>query len=386
MKQVTVTGLVLAGLWASAASGQQNTQDDAAALRAELDALRTRIDELESAPTASSSLGERIEISGDLRYRHETINDDARPYRSRHRIRARLRFDGEVTDNVSVNVTLATGSLNPVSANQTLGNGFSRKDIGVDRAYFDWSINDSLSMRGGKMANPMHRAGGHHLIFDSDLNPEGLALRYDNDGLFANIGVFWADERGSEDDALLAAFQGGYAVMLGDAELTLGASYYDYSNTQGFPPYFLGINLGNTVDADGNLINDYNLVELFAELNLDLGGQPLALFADVVENTEADTFEQGYAVGARWRRASAPGDWDVRWAYEDIEADAVMALFTDSDFGGGGTDSKGHVFRGTYVLRDAISLSATYFVNERGAAAGNERDYNRLQLDVSFDF
>jgi hypothetical protein len=127
-------------------------------------------------------------------------------------------------------------------------------------------------------------------------------------------------------------------------------------------------------------------VELFAELNMELGNQPLRLFVDTVKNTEADNREKGFAVGARWRSASNPGDWDVRWAYQDLEADAVVSLFTDSDFGGGGTDNKGHVFRGTYVVRDAIELSGTYFINERGEAAGNKRDYNRLQLDVIFEF
>jgi hypothetical protein len=386
MKPVTVTSFILAGLWASSTGAQPSAGDDAASLRAELDALRERIDELETESADSGSFADRVDISGDLRYRHESINDDARPYRNRHRIRARVRFDGQVTDDLTVNLTLATGGSNPVSANQTLGNGFSRKDIGVDRAFFDWSITESLGMRGGKMANPMRRAGGHHLIFDSDLNPEGLALSYEKNGIFINIGGFWTEERSGEDDALLAAFQGGYGFMLGDSELTLGASYYDYSNTQGFPPYIIGLNGGNSVDSDGNLVNDYNLVEVFAELDLDLGMHPLLLFADVVENTEADALEQGFAVGARWRRASDPGEWDVRWAYQDLEADAVLSLFTDSDFGGGGTDSKGHVFRGTYVLRDGISLAGTYFVNERGEGAGNKRDYNRLQLDVSFSF
>jgi len=163
-------------------------------------------------------------------------------------------------------------------------------------------------------------------------------------------------------------------------------SYYDYTHAQGFPPFFLGLAQGNIVDGAGNLINDYDLAELFAVLDMNLGGQPLQLFVDIVNNTAADAYESGFAVGARWRDASAPGSWEVGWVYEDLEADAVIANFTDSDFAGGGTDGRGHAFRGVYAFRDNVDFTGTLFINERGEAAGNERDYDRLQLDVNFRF
>jgi hypothetical protein len=353
-------------------------------LRAEIESLRTRLDDLDS----STEAGNRVQFSGDLRYRHEYIDDEAASTdRNRQRIRARLDIDATLSDDLEVGFVLATGGSNPVSANQTLDGGFSRKDIGFDRAFFAWSASDQVTLTGGKMGNPLFRPGGHHLIFDSDLNPEGLALGYDAEHVFATVGTFWADERSSGDDAILYAFQGGYRSMIGrDSELIVGASYLNYDNTKGYEPFYLGEPQGNTVDANGNLVNDYNLVELFAQLDLMAGNQPLRLFVDFVRNTAADNYDTGSAIGARWRRASEPGSWDVSWAYEDLEADAVIATFTDSDFNGGGTDGKGHVLKGSYVLRDNVTLNGTYFINKIGAAAGNEHDYNRLQLDISFKF
>lgn len=366
------------------AAGQALAQnDEAAELRAEIDALRARLDAIEAPAGSSRSL----DFSGDLRYRHETINDDASAERNRHRIRARFRMNAELSEDLEVGITLATGASNPVSANQSLDGGFSRKDIGFDRAYFDWSINDEVSLTGGKMGISLFRPGGHHLIFDSDLNPEGLQLSYEGDRVFANLASFWVEERSSTSDALLYALQGGFNAELGDnVELTIGAGYLDYKNTQGFEPFYLGEPQGNIVDGAGNLVNDYDLAEIFAEARLEAGGYPLRIFLDYVENTAADQFETGYAFGVRWRSTSNPGDWDVRWAYEDLEADAVIATFTDSDFIGGGTDGKGHVFRAGYQLRNNVRLNGTYFLNERGAAAGNERDYKRLQLDINFLF
>lgn len=381
MNHATIVVSLSFALLASLANAQPGSAPTTGELRAEIDALRARLDELDE----STDEQRQMEFSGDLRYRHETINDDAATTeRNRHRIRARFGMDADLGDDLSIGIVLATGASNPVSANQSLDGGFTRKDIGFDRAFFAWDINDELTMRGGKMGIPMFRPGGNHLIFDSDLNPEGLFLGYDGANVFANIGGFWVEERGSAADAILYALQGGYRAMIaGDAELTIGLSYYDYKNTRGFEPFYLGEPQGNTVDAAGNLVNDYNLAEIFGQVELQAGGQPLRLFFDYVENTEASLFGTGYAFGARWRSASNAGDWEVGWAYEDLEADAVVATFTDSDFIGGGTDGKGHILRAAYRVRENVRLNGTYFLNETGA---NDIDYNRLQLDITFMF
>lgn len=379
MKFSSAAALALAGLLPAAVTAQPDPET--AELRAELEALRERLDEID----ASSSDTDRLEFSGDLRYRHETINNDAASTeRHRHRIRARFGMTADLGDDLTVGMTLATGASNPVSANQSLDGGFTRKDIGFDRAFFSWDINEELELRGGKMANPLFRPGSHHLIFDGDLNPEGLALRYDGSNVFANIAGLWVEERGGDDDAILYALQGGYQRMIGDgAELTVGASYLDYSNTQGFLPFWLGLPQGNTVDGFGNLVYDYNLAEIFGQVETEAGGRPLRLFVDYVQNLEADALDTGFALGMRWGSASNPGEWDVSWVWEDLEADAVIATFTDSDFIGGGTDGKGHVFRGAYRLRNNVRLNGTYFLNETGSS---ETDYRRLQLDISFLF
>lgn len=383
MKNAIATSLVLTSVLVSQAGAQPGGSAETERLRAEIEALRERLDAIESGAVTS----ERWSFSGDLRYRHETINDDATAERSRHRIRARLGIGATLGDDLEVGIRLATGADNPVSANATLDGGFARKDIGFDRAYFAWDATETLELRGGKMGTPFVRPGDNQLIFDNDLNPEGLALRFDGDRVFARVAGLWVDERSGADDAILMALQGGFEGTIGeDTALVVGLGYYDYQETQGFAPFYDGTPQGNTVDLAGNLVNDYDLAQIFVEIGFDVGGEPLQLFADYVENTAAATGDTGFSVGARWREASAPGTWDVSWQYADVEADAVVATFSDSNFGGGGTDGVGHVFRTSYYVRDNVRLNGTYFLNERGEAAGNERDYNRLQLDVSFLF
>jgi hypothetical protein len=397
--------------WTSLAAAQSSVDAEIAAIRAEMAALSARLERLELAtgspagspapaqaaaaaeaprvvePRVAAAATPNVRFSGDLRYRHESINEDLEAERQRQRIRARFGVTADVADNVRLGLTLATGGDDPISANQTLDTGFSRKPIGVDRAFFSWAATEQLTFTGGKMANPFYRPGNHHLIYDNDLNPEGLALRYSGSNWFANYAGLWVEERGADDDSIMLGGQFGYRRMLDEGlRLTLGASYYDYLDTQGRTPFWDGEAVGNRVDAAGNYLNDFNLGELFAELNLTPGERPVTLFADYVVNTEADEADVGFAIGASLGEVTRPGTWRIGYSYQDLEADAVIGTFTDSDWGGGGSDATGHVVEFNYGFRERLVFGFRYFLNERGADVDNEHDYNRLQADVQFNY
>ncbi|MBU4366598.1 MAG: putative porin, partial [Kiritimatiellae bacterium] len=143
-----------------------------------------------SAPTiptpAQKSWADYITLKGDVRLRYETINDDSKVNsqgenytRDRARIRARLGAEGKVEDLKS-GIRFSTGGADPVSGNQTLGNGFQKKDIRLDLAYIDYSFlgNSPAEVRaiGGKMENPLITMPDD-LAWDADLTPEGLAAK-----------------------------------------------------------------------------------------------------------------------------------------------------------------------------------------------------------------
>jgi len=84
--------------------------------------------------------------------------------------------------------------------------------------------------------------------------------------------------------------------------------------------------------------------------------------------------------------AKDPGSWSIDWAWEDLEADATFGLLSDSDFGVGGTDARGHVLKGNYMIRTNLSTQFAYYLTEVGENQGTPRDSDRLQLDLSFKF
>jgi len=328
-----------------------------------------------------------ISIKGDFRLRYEGIDEQGEESRARGRYRARLAIAADVHPNVTVVMELASGADNPTSRNVTFDGGFTTKDIGLDLAYVEWAANNNLAVYGGKMKNPLYRAGGAPLIWDGDLNPEGIAAKFSKGAFFGTVASFSVEERSSGSDSLLMAVQVGGKFKLSDnLKLTTGVGYFGYSNTIGNEPFYDGKSKGNSVDIDGNYIYEYQNTEFFAQLDTRIGDWPLSFYAQWVSNSEVDEEDSGYAVGTKIGSAKAKGDMEFSWTYQDIEADAVIATFNDSDYGGGGTDASGHILKGKYAVSKSISLAGTYFVNEIDRFQGTEHDYSRFQLDAQFNF
>jgi hypothetical protein len=124
-----------------------------------------------------------------------------------------------------------------------MGAGFSDKPLWIDQAYFDWSTPLSgLKLQGGKMKNPFLAVGRNQMIWDHDLNPEGLAAQFSRKinatELFANASYFWVEERATTDDSFLIGGQAGLKHGLATADLTIGAGLFNYTNTKGSAAYY----------------------------------------------------------------------------------------------------------------------------------------------------
>lgn len=377
------------------------TTNELADIRTQLAALLDRVDALEAENTVlreaskksdKSSWADHIAMKGDFRYRYENIDPENSNTRERNRVRARLGVIADLPNDVEVGIGLASGGIDPLSTNQSLGSLGSTKDIRLDLAYFKWKANSKVSVVGGKFKNVFFRPEKHGLIWDGDYNPEGLGLTYSNGNFFANSALqFLESDSKKGSPRFVAGVQGGMATHIGDGLLTLGGGYYNI-NVEG-KQTFLGAFLGNSstcVDpatlSGCTYDNDYEEVELFAHFKTELSGRPLVLFADYVNNRDASDHDTGWSTGLKLGKASAPGTWEMSYTYQDLEADATFATLTDSDFGGGGTDAEGHIIKGAIAVNKNWKFGLTYFSNTRGGNRGIEEDYDRLQIDSAFKF
>ena len=382
MKNVLVAGAVALAL-SLPASALAQSQSDIDALKSQVDELNRKIEGLE-AKDAKTSWTEKVKIKADLRYRYEDIDQEGRESRERHRIRARLGIIGQVSDTVELGVQLATGGDDPRSTNQTLGGDGSTKDIGLDLGYVKWSPTGSVDVTAGKMKYPWEKNALSY-FFDGDYNPEGLAINFDNGGIFfANAHWFQIAERSSDDDSSVVGGQLGLRGDLGGIGLYGTVGYQDYIDVKGFAPCYEGNCNGNSVDASGNLIYDYNIIYASVGAKFDIG-PGLDVFAGYAQNQEADAGDTAYSYGAKLGKAKDPGTWEIGLAYEDHEKDALYGGIVDSDFGGGNTDVDGWVLKGGYAVAKNWTIGLTYLQNKIDKT-GTERDYDRYQLDFQWKY
>ena len=341
---------------------------------------------------------QNIKWSGDLRYRHESINDDtSSTQRDRNRIRARLKMEAKINDEWDATVRIATGSSDsPTSTNQTLGDSnsdsFSSKEFWLDQAYATYHPNayPGLSVYLGKMGNPFYKVGKNQLIYDGDLSLEGGAISYKWDidcDTSAKVtgGAFWLRERSTDADTSIFGVQGLVKRKLSkDSHLLGGLSYYDFGNIQG--QTLSGISSKGNTTAGGAYVNDYDILEGFGEYGFKLCNRPAAEFGSYVKNTAANTSnDTAWLVGAKYNKAKKKGTWEFSYNYRDVEKDAVVGGLCDSDFIGSGTDGKGHVLGFKYQLAKNVQAGLHYFINEKNVSTTKD-DYKMLQADLIFKF
>jgi len=211
---------------------------------------------------------------------------------------------------------------------------------------------------------------------------------------FISLGGFWIGESGGGSDTYLYGLQAGSTLKLTDTiSLTGGASVFKYDHIEGRGPVYDGEFFGNTSrlsvyhDPTSALIyeEDFTEVEAFLEAGSKIGGVPVKVFGDYVQNVDASDNDTGWLVGFGVGKCKDKGSWELKYNYRDVEADAVFGTFADSDLIGGGTDGRGHEIGAGYQLSKRAKLGLTYFVNERNRSTQAE-DFERLQVDLNFKF
>ena len=379
---------------------------------AELDYLKSQTKELrEEGAVVSNEVSKvkgadwatKIKFKGDLRLRDENIetervvNGDAvdAADRNRARIRARFGFDAKVTDNVKATVQIATGGDDPRSSNQTIGGENTRKSIGLDMAYIDWTFMNGGNLTAGKVKHPYWRPG-QSLFFDGDVNPEGIAVAFDRGMLFGSAYGWWLEERYNADpdsnnaDTIMLGAQLGAKFALFGGETRVAAHYYDLGGAQDSNPFYNGNSFGNTTYLQGTtpvLRYDYNVFMASAEMGLTLFDLPFSVWGDYAQNMADDVeYDTAYGFGVTLGKASNARTWEAGLFYQSIDKDALFAQFIDSDYNDGNTDGDGWVIKGGYAPVKNVTLNGTYFINTRNKDVGTELDYNRLQLDVNYKF
>jgi hypothetical protein len=373
---------------------------------------------------------DKLKFGGDMRLRFEDFFNKATSNgvntnpvdRPRERFRLRFGVTGALQD-ITAGFRLASGTGEQASTNQTMGNGFNQKTILIDQAYLSWKAHEVLRLTGGKMQNPFWQTYASDVMWDADVNPEGVAEQFeapagDRMSLFVNLAQLPLNEiSGSTADPWLFGNQIGTSVKIDeDTKVKIGVTYYGAKNEN--HQAIISTAAANSPvlqEANGRVTGGTVLAETFRlmhytmEVQTHLLALPLSIQADYVRNmahgSENTNYvarqNTGYQLGGIVGKAKNAKSWEAAYFYKHLEANASFSEFQDSDFGpNGGGNRKGHILWLAYAPRDYVQIKAKYFITRKlnpfissstpfgpiTTGLPQLADTNRFQLDVVVKF
>jgi len=332
-----------------------------------------------------------IAWNGDIRFRHEMNSRESGAPSSFHqqKIQGRISAKAKATEEADVEVRLATGT-GRTSTNQVMGanKDFQNYGIGLDRAYFDYhgSAENFFHFYGGRIKNTYTLVGGNDLLFDSDLNFDGLAFATDYEvapgvRVVFNQGFYWYSA-GTIQDAHLLSTQLGLRGKWDAFNMAVVGTFYNFDHMAG----------QTTTAAAGNPTSggvhtaDYRVMDGGIELGYDFGEMPLTFYGEYAKNSATTTQNKAYIAGIKFGKFKDAGTWVVLYDYRILEQTAFVGALTDGDCAAGGADIKCHRFRGGYQWSKGLMTGMSYYLGKTSVQSTGGLKYNRLQIDATFYF
>ncbi len=402
MKKETVLMLVVPLLLSMGARADE--MDD---LKAKVEAQDREIDQLkqqfqslegrqresetavEQTTEKKASWTDKLRIKGDVRVRFEDRQVESMTDNSRMRFRARVGVYTDDAQQMSGGIRVATGSSNgATSANQDFGTWSYQKNAWIDLAYLTYAPvwSNGLQLQIGKIKRPWIDVDT--LIWDHDVNPEGLSLVYQTPlgpvDLFAHLGHFIVVEQTSDDVQMTSGQVAGSVDLTERSALRVGGTAYMWRNirgakTPGSPSKNYGN--GNSTTTDGTdfyYATGFEIGQLFYDLTIKSGLADFTLFGEYLQNFDAiDDQDTAWLLGFGAQR----GKLACSYGYRDEQENSILAYFMDSDFAGSQI-GRGHRINAKYHFNQYFYLGLNYAIARTYA---DEKD-NTLLFDTVLKF
>jgi hypothetical protein len=317
-----------------------------------------------------------------------------------------------LSERSDAEIYLSTGvNSNPAGAYVTFGDAFRGKAISFSRAYFNYYFGNKDNPKTpklifGKMANPFWRGelGGYasEIFWDNDVNPEGVAARLplvnSRDFTLTNSTGFFSInipaknlltglttdtyQVGTQFKADSGFFHGAFSYYVFD-NLNSGLlvpevtpdGFIDTSTAQSAWLLRTGSGLQQTnghyfysPSAAGFGANTFNIVNLSVMLAPKVRPNSIQPFLhyEYLNNGSVNFDNTGYGITLGINKSKLPdgkatsqGDYTAWFTWRDVDADAALATFADSDLGAG-TDYRGYQIGFNYRIHDNMSFRAAW--------------------------
>ncbi len=323
---------------------------------------------LEPAPAPEvgnkKSWTDHIALKGDVRFRYEGFQQDGSfddDRRDRFRTRIRVGMSADVTERLRFGLELRNGDPNdPVSNNTSYDGAFQFKDFNLAQGFLDVQATDSLGVIIGKF-DAKKRWTVSDMQWDDDVTVEGLMENYDLSidgqglkGIDILAYQYILEESKSSADSYLFGAQFRSNFVFGEqSKFAVGAGFDYWENPQAIADLTTSGALGgnkmtNIVDSDGNLVSDFEILNLIAEYKYSLSKKwpvkfNLFYYQNLGARGIAEDEDTAYFARIQVGNYKKKGDIAFRYSYYDSAPDALFYVFTQSDTSRG-SDVNAHRF------------------------------------------
>lgn len=392
-------------------------------------------------PSVAQGLLDGFVFSGDLRLRDEQfwyskgLQGVSADDNNRFRYRVRFGFTKQIVPWALVGVRVVTDTTDYRSTNITVGENsdFSYDNIFLDRAYAQFNLPDpgidvKTVVLAGKFSNPfIWRTTLDKIMWDEDISPEGIAVTptwspTESTKVWANLAYFVELQQASLVDPRVWAYQLNASQKFKETfEVGARVSYYDWEHLENDPTVpatqtalarngFYARTFANGNQPIGFKNNSARILETSGYMNFGfIPDWPILVWGTYINNLSAD---DGIVAGVpvdkenqAWGVGTEFGD-AKKWvrlgvAYQWVEANSVIAEYTDSDMFDGKTNRRGFAFYGARELATNTELKVSLWegdaikTTQSGVGGGpynispatdSQADRSRLQVDLNFKY
>ncbi|MDR2192213.1 MAG: putative porin [Endomicrobium sp.] len=343
---------------------------------------------------------QNVKFNADIRLRFQSDWNSSDNTRDRERLRLRFGFEARPVENLSAAFGLATGKTSggadsePTSTNYTF-QGFGKAPIFVDYAYLQYDIAGMFKVNAGKLKAAMVTWNIKQLIWDTDINPEGVTVNFNRDlggglAIFGNAGWIFlnGDIRQGAGQPETYIFQPGITFSKGKISLKAALGYQQFVTK--------GRNLFST-PGNANFLGGYTSSTNFSLINPGIefkakevvGKYTIKVFSEYVKNIDDEVYKDnnegglfGFTFGDD--KIEKLGDWNIGYAARYLMARAIPAYLGFSDAYGGAGNARGYEIGFNLGLTKKASLAISYLNYD--VINGAENNKSLAQFDVSYKF
>ncbi len=341
----------------------------------------------------------KLNFYSDFRFRaeldrnSERTDGSSRDDRDRLRYRLRFGFKYSLNKNIEFGGRVRSGnSLNQQSPHVTLGKEFQSDDFSIDKAYLKVSNKKGYWAWAGKNGMPFWQQ--NELIWDDDVNPEGIAVggnyKLSEKLKFEHVvGYFIVGNAGK-------TFSNNSSINI--AQLKLNRNFGD-NNITISNGLINGTAMPNTSDGTDTFTMNYNILATSFQINLKKTGLKLGLdyfenLKNYNSNTQIDDVYKNQTSGFVGSLMYSYKKFQFTYYYAHIEKYAVIDYFAQDDWVRWGNSNmtlssnfRGHELRFTYKFNNKFNtVLRTYFVEGIKTIGTTLETGTRIRLDFNIKF